>query len=125
MKPWATAEDFARHCPEQALAGGRLEAALGRACGAVDAVCFGRVGRIGFDRLRAWQQELLVRAVCLQAAWDAAYGEALGSPLASYGINGVSMAFDRARIKTQNGAAVSSEVYGLLVQSGLAHRGIW
>ena len=40
-----------------------------------------------------------------------AYGDALESPLDSYGINGVSMTFDASRIVRQGGVTVSSEVY--------------
>lgn len=125
MTAWASPEDFAQACPGESLAGEELTAALAAACAAVDAACFGRVERIGFDRLAPRQRALLVQAACRQAAWAARYGEAAESPLASYGINGVSMAFDPARMHRQGGALLGREVYGLLLQTGLAHRGIW
>lgn len=125
MAAYANPEDFARYCPGEALAGEELTAALERAGDQVDGLCFGRIRRCGFDKLTAFQQEKIKKAVCLHAAFLSAYGDALESPLASYGINGVSMAFDPARLVSQGGVTTSREVYGLLVQTGLAHRGVW
>lgn len=51
-----------------------------------------------------------------------AYGEELQSPLASYGINGVSMSFDSSRTVAQGGIATSNAVMAQLRQSGLASR---
>lgn len=125
MAAYATPEDFARYCPGEAPAGEELTAALERAGAQVDGLCFGRIRRRGFDRLTEFQRENIKRAVCLHAAFLSAYGDAVESPLASYGINGVSMAFDASRVVGQGGVITSKEVYGLLLQTGLAHRGVW
>lgn len=125
MTAYATAEDFARYCPGETPAGKDLAAVLERASDQVDGLCFGRIRRRGFDKLTAFQQEKIKKAVCLHAAFLSAYGDALESPLASYGINGISMAFDAARTAAQGGVTTSKEVYNLLIQTGLAHRGVW
>lgn len=125
MAAYATPEDFARYCPDEVLTGAELEAALDHASDQVDGLCFGRIRRQGFDRLTEFQREYIKKAVCKHTAFLAAYGDALESPLASYGINGVSMAFDAARTARQGGVTTSKEVYSLLLQTGLAHRGVW
>lgn len=122
---YATAEDFARYCAGQTIDADTLAALLQQASDQVDAACFGRIRRAGFEQLTAYQQECIQKAVCLHAAWLAAYGEAVESPLASYGINGVSMTFDTARTTQQGGVTMGQQVYSLLLQTGLAHRGIW
>ena len=114
-----------RYGPGETPAGKDLAAVLERASDQVDGLCFGRIRRRGFDKLTAFQQEKIKKAVCLHAAFLSAYGDALESPLASYGINGISMAFDAARTAAQSGVTTSKEVYNLLIQTGLAHRGVW
>ena len=59
-----------------------------------------------------------------QADFVAEYGAMLDNPLASYGINGVSMSWDNSKIKCVGGVYTSGSIYGLLVQSGLAFRGV-
>ena len=50
--------------------------------------------------------------------------ELLESPLSAYSINGVSMSFDKSKIVRVGGVTTSSEVYGLLMQTGLCYRGL-
>lgn len=125
MPAYATAEDYARYCPGGSLSGAELDAALERASRQADAYCFGRIRAIGFDRLTALQQDCIRQAVCLHAEFLARYGDELESPLQSYGINGVSMTFDATRVSSQGGVTTCSEAASLLMQTGLAHRGIW
>lgn len=125
MAAYATPEDFARYCPGGILSGDELSAALEQASNQVDGLCFGRIRRAGFEHLTEFQQERIREAVCRHADFLAAYSDALESPLSSYGINGVSMAFDSSRVASQGGVTTSKEVYSLLMQTGLAHRGIW
>lgn len=125
MAAWASPEDYARYCPGGSLSGAELAAMLERASGQVDAICFGRIRRAGFENLTAFQRERIAEAVCRHAEFLATYSDALESPLASYGINGVSMAFDAGRMTCQGGVTAGREVYSLLTQTGLAHRGIW
>lgn len=122
---YATYEEYVRLVPDGALREDEAQAALERASRQVDAFCFGRIRAIGFERLSGFQQDCIRQAVCLHAEFLARYGDALESPLQSYGINGVSMTFDAERIANQGGVSTSGEVASLLLQTGLAHRGIW
>ena len=89
---------------------------------AIDAICYGRIRKVGFDNLTAFQQEKVKRAVCLHVSFLSTYGELLNSPLSSYGINGVSMSFDAAKVVTQGDVTTSRAVMQELRQSGLATR---
>lgn len=88
----------------------------------VNDLCFGRIAAIGFDRLTDFQRSRIKKAVCLHAVFLAQYADMLQSPLASYGINGVSMSFDSGKTVTQGGVATSHAVLAQLRQSGLAVR---
>lgn len=99
-----------------------LEARLKQASDDVDALCYGRIREAGFEKLTAFQQEKVKKAVCYHAAFLVAYGEMLESPFASYGINGVSMSFSPDRVVTQGGVTTSQAVMQQLRQSGLATR---
>ena len=125
MAAYATPEDYARYCPGGSLPEAELDALLERASAQVDGLCFGRIRRAGFECLTQFQQACICRATCLHAEFLANYADALESPLQSYGINGVSMTFDGTRVQRQGGVTTSSEVYGLLLQTGLAHKGVW
>lgn len=125
MAAYATPEDYARYCPGGSLPEAELNTLLERASAQVDGLCFGRIRRAGFDRLTQFQQDCIRQATCLHARFLADYADALESPLQSYGINGVSMTFDGTRVRQQGGVTTSGQVYGLLLQTGLAHRGVW
>lgn len=89
---------------------------------AVDALCYGRIRKVGFEKLTAFQQEKVKKAVCLHVSFLSTYGDLLNSPLSSYGINGVSVSFDAAKVVTQGGVTTSQAVMQQLRQSGLATR---
>lgn len=89
---------------------------------AVDALCFGRIRKIGFDNLTEFQREKVKKAVCLHISFLTAYGDLLNSPLSSYGINSVSMSFDASKVVTQGGVTTNQAVMQQLRQSGLATR---
>ena len=89
---------------------------------AIDALCYGRIRKIGFDNLTEFQQEKVKKAVCLHAKFLLTYGDLLNSPLSSYGINGVSMSFDASKVVTQGGVTTNQAVMQQLRQSGLATR---
>ena len=99
-----------------------LDHSLCLASDAVDALCFGRIRKIGFDNLTEFQQEKVKKAVCLHAKFLLTYGDLLNSPLSSYGINGVSMSFDASKVVTQGGVTTNQAVMQQLRQSGLATR---
>lgn len=114
---YATVEDLVDFCGSTDAAG-----QLDRASDEVDALCYGRIRRVGFGCLTPFQREKIKKAVCYHAAFLYAYGEELQSPLSSYGINGVSMSFDSSRTVTQGGITTSNAVMAQLRQTGLAVR---
>ena len=101
-----------------------LEKRLRRACRDIDSLTFNRIVRTGFENLTEFQQELVREAVELHADFCYDNAELLESPLSSYSINGVSMSFDKSKIVTVGGITTSSEVYSLLMQTGLCCRSL-
>lgn len=101
-----------------------LENRLRKACCAVDGFTFNRIVKTGFENLTEFQQELVREAVRLHADFIYDNADLLESPLSAYSISGVSMSFDRSKIVTVNGVTTTSEVYGLLMQTGLCYRGL-
>ena len=101
-----------------------LESTLRIACRAVDSLTFNRIVKAGFDNLTEFQQELIKDAVRLHADFAYDNAELLNSPLSSYSISGISMTFDRLKIVTVGGVTTTSEVYNLLMQTGLCCRGL-
>lgn len=101
-----------------------LENRLRNACHAIDGFTFNRIVKAGFENLTEFQQQLIREAVRLHADFIHDNAELLNSPLSSYSISGVSMSFDRSKIVTVNGITTTSEVYGLLMQTGLCYRGL-
>lgn len=101
-----------------------LEKRLRNACRAVDGFTFNRIVKAGFENLTEFQQELIKDAVRLHADFTYDNADLLESPLSSYSISGVSMSFDRSKIVTVNSVTTTSEVYSLLMQTGLCYRGL-
>lgn len=116
--PYATSEDLKKYAPDADC----TELELEQASDEVDALCYGRIRKVGFENLTAFQQEKVKKAVCYHAAFLHNYGEELSSPLASYGINGVSMSFSKDKTETQGGVTTTGAVMVQLRQSGLATR---
>ena len=119
---YATFEEFRSLMPDSQMAEAEAARMLEQASDEIDGLCFGRIRKTGFERLTAFQQEKLKKAVCFHAAFLCDYGEELQSPLASYGINGVSMSFSSERTVSQGGVTTSHAVMTQLRQSGLASR---
>ena len=103
---------------------GELESRLRRACRDIDSLTFNRIVKAGFENLTEFQQELIKEATQLHVDFCYENAELLDSPLSAYSINGVSMSFDKSKIVTAGGVTTSSEVYGLLMQTGLCYRGL-
>lgn len=86
----------------------------------IDTLTFGRIRKIGFDRLTDFQKGIVKEATALLAKFEYENDDLLNSTLNSYSINGVSMTFGEGwNVKIQNGVAVSTDIYNLLSQSGL------
>lgn len=112
-------DDYSGDIPQQ-----ELESPLRKACHVVDSLTFNRIVKKGFENLTEFQQELIKEAVQLHADFAYDNAELLNSPLSSYSISGVSMSFDRSKIVTVSGVTTTSEVYNLLMQTGLCYRGL-
>ena len=100
---YASSEDYAKYCPGGTVPPEEQDAALDAASRDIDGLTFDRIVAVGFDRLTAFQQELVKRAVCEQAEFRSVYAELLASPFSSYSINGVAMQFDGAGIVERGG----------------------
>lgn len=118
---YATLDDLAKYVPD-APKDETMAMMLDRASDEVDAICYGRIRKIGFGSLTEYQQEKVKKAVCYHAAFIHTYGEELDCPLTGYGINGVSMNFSAERMQTQGGVTTTNAVMTQLRQSGLASR---
>ena len=101
-----------------------LEKRLRRACRDIDSLTFNRIVKAGFENLTEFRQGLIKEAVELHADFCYDNADLLESPLSAYAINGVSMSFDKSKIVTVGGVTTSSEVYSLLMQTGLCYRGL-
>lgn len=103
----------------------QLEHRLASASDDVDSITLNRIG--GEDRLlllTPFQQGKIQRATCLQAEFQQEYGELLNNPLSSYGINGVSMQWDRSVLVQYGNIFTTNAVLSLLRQTGLTYRGV-
>ena len=119
---YATLEDVAIYVPGASVEDSEMVTHLELASDEVDAICYGRIRKRGFENLTAFQQEKVKKAVCLHAAFLHSFGEELSCPMTSYGINGVSMSFSTERTVTQGGVTTTNAVMTQLRQSGLASR---
>lgn len=91
----------------------------------VDSLTFNRIrGAGGLTELTELQQELVKCAVAQQADFRHEYAELLNNPLSSYGINGVSMAWDKSVLVQQSGVFTTNAVLSLLRQTGMTYRGL-
>ncbi len=112
-------EKYMGEIPEE-----QVDVFLRKACRAVDSLTFNRIQVTGFENLTEFQQKLICEAVALHADFCYNNAELLESPLSSYSISGVSMSFDRTKVKQIGSVTTTSEVYGLLIQTGLCYRGL-
>ena len=110
--------------------GGNISAAdiekyIDKASRSIDSLTFNRIAALGFDKLTAFQKNV-VKKVCFQMAnFEYENEDLINSVLQSYSINGVSMQFGSSwNIAIINGIAVRKDTYDLLMQTGLCYRGI-
>lgn len=122
MAAYATPQEYAALSRSGEIPTERLSACLEDASRDVDTLTFGRIRKSGFSMLTEFQQEMVRLAVVRQADFSFNYRDLLGSPLASYGINGVSMGFDKAVLISRGGVSTMSDIDGLLEQAGLTCR---
>ena len=102
-----------------------LDQQLAAATDDVDSMTFNRIGgNSGIFLLTPFQQEKIRRATCLQADFQHEYAELLNNPLSSYGINGISMQWDKSVLVKQGSTFTTNKVVSLLRQTGLTYRGV-
>lgn len=88
----------------------------------IDSLTYCRIPKMGFEKLSLHQQKLIRMAVVRQADLQYNFRDVLESPLSSYGINGVSIGFDRASLVTRGGVSTLPSIAALLEQTGLMCR---
>ena len=116
--------DYYQMYPDDDTAEGELLSALKAAQEDVDGMTYNRICAIGFDRLTAFQRNMIKRAVCEQARFRRMYADFLESPLQSYSINGVSMQFGGTGLVEYGGIQTTARVASLLRQTGLCYAGL-
>lgn len=124
MTRYATYDDYLERCPGGPLEVCQADKWLMAAQRDVDTLTYNRITAGGWDSLTPYQQDLVRQAVCEQAEFAAEYGELLSNPLASYGINGVSMSWDSGKLLQLRGVYTRPAIYALLQQTGLTYRGV-
>lgn len=86
----------------------------------IDSLTYNRIVGRGFDRLTAFQQEIIRQVVCQQADFEYENADEISTVLSSYSINGVSAQFGSSwNVFTSYGIAMRRDVYVLLCQTGL------
>ena len=102
----------------------KLSAFLQRASRQIDSLTFNRIVARGFDKLTAFQQELVKEVCCRQAEFLYENNDAINSILDSYSINSVSMHFGTGfNVTLVGGIPIQKMTYSLLEQTGLCWRG--
>lgn len=121
---YITSSEYAELSTGKVIPTDQLEKCLAYAEHDIDGLTFNRIVQREFSTLTQFQQNLVKRAVCLQADFHHEYDDMLNNPLSSYGINGVSMSFDNNKIICYSGIYTTSGIYALLRQTGLTYRGV-
>ena len=116
--------DYYQMYPDDDIAESELLSALSAAQRDVDSMTYNRIRAIGFDRLTAFQQQMIKSAVCEQAKFRCVYADLLESPLQSYSINGVSIQFGGTALAECGGIKTTAHAAGLLRQTGLCYAGL-
>lgn len=122
MYPYATKEQFLQMFPDTEMTAQEIENQLEAASVDVDGLTFNRITACGFDRLTAFQQDRVQRAVCQQADFRFQNADLFDGVIQSYSLNGASVTFDKDRIVTVGETMTSSSIYAGLKQSGLCCR---
>jgi hypothetical protein len=123
--PYADSSYYKTAYKGTAIGDTELDQQLTAASDDIDAMTYNRIGGdTGLPTLTTFQQDKIRRATCLQADFRHDYAELLNNPLSSYGINGVSMAWDKSVLVQQGSTFTTNAVIALLRQTGLTYRGV-
>lgn len=92
----------------------------------VDVLTFNRLVGRTLEELSEYQADVIKRVVCGLVDFEYENEDIINSVLSSYAINGVSMSMDASKwnIQVSNGVAIKSDLYQLLMTTGLCYRGI-
>lgn len=101
---------------------GESNAAALKAAEHIDLLTYNRI--VDFDALTDAQKCVILRAHQALTQFETDNAEMLSSPLKSYSINGVSMAFGGDGLRNIAGVTVPSDVYSLIVSTGLCYLAI-
>lgn len=88
----------------------------------IDTLTFNRIK--DFNSLTEFQQRIVRRVHNRLIAYERENEDILDSQLQSYSLNGVSMSFGSQGVKNVCGIAIPSELYSLLVSTGLCYTAI-
>lgn len=88
----------------------------------IDTLTFNRI--TDFEKLTKFQQSIIKRVHNRLTAFECENEDVLNSQLSSYSLNGVSMSFGGQNVKFICGVAIPSELYSLLVSTGLCYSAI-
>ncbi|WP_270620731.1 hypothetical protein [[Clostridium] innocuum] len=113
---YATPEYYTADYGGTLISQDELPKALKDAEYSIDHLCFGRIKGKGFDNLSPYQQELIRRAVCLQADYIKQYGPYINSPLKGYSAGSTKV--EMANV-TYGGISTTQEIINLLEDTGL------
>ena len=97
-----------------------LERALRQAERHIDTLTYNRIVGVGFERLTAFQRDIIREVCCNLADFEYENADELNCILQNYAINGVSMTFGSSwNMVCQNGVAIRRDLYEYLSQTGL------
>lgn len=88
----------------------------------IDTLTFNRIK--DFNSLTEFQQRIIKRVHNRLTDFERENEDILDSQLQSYSLNGVSMSFNNQSVKHVFGVAIPSELYSLLVSTGLCYPAI-
>lgn len=88
----------------------------------IDTLTFNRIK--DFNSLTEFQQRIIRRVHNRLTAYERENEDILDSQVQSYSLNGVSMSFGSQGVKNVCGVAIPSELYSLLVLTGLCYTAI-
>lgn len=112
--------DYERLSGSRAVDTDKIERALAEAERDIHALTFERSA----GELTDFQLGIVQQCIVDQADFRTQYAAMLESPLASYGINGVSMSWDTNKVSCRGGIYTSTRIEAQLLRSGLLYRGV-
>lgn len=95
--------------------------ALKQASRHIDILTYNRIVGAEFERLTAFQQDIIKETACMMADFESANASMINSLINSYSINGASISFsgESANCQLVNGVIIQRNVYEILSLTGL------